>query len=116
MRRSFRRRRYNPLALEHLPGQAERDEELGRDEFYVYVIKCDLGYYIGHTWNVGARLAQHRAGHSRAGREAKGEIELVWTSPRHRTRLAAAKMEQQLKQSWYAGTPLFRRVCLGEAE
>ena len=38
---------------ERLEGQDERDRELGRRDFYVYVLDTSYGHYVGHTWNVG---------------------------------------------------------------
>ena len=46
---------------EYLPGQAERDAELGRSAFYAYVLDTRYGHYVGHTHDVQTRLNQHQS-------------------------------------------------------
>ncbi len=80
---------------ERLDGQDERDAELGRSEFYVYVLETDYGHYVGHTANVQARLGAHVADavYSTAG----SAPELIWTSYPLPTRAEAARFEAALK-------------------
>ena len=80
---------------EELEGQDARDAELGRGEFYVYVLGTRYGHYVGHTANVGARLDAHRAGEVES--TAGGEPELLWRSRPFRTRRDAARFEAALK-------------------
>ena len=90
-----RRRRGHWYDPEHLPGQAERDAELGRREFYVYLLETDYGHYVGHTANVQARLGSHTAGEvpSTAG----GLPRLLWVSRPLPARADAAQFEAALK-------------------
>ena len=90
-----RRRRGHWHDPEHLDGLEERDTELGRSEFYVYVLDTDYGHYVGHTVNVGARLGAHTA--DQVESTAGGEPELLWTSYPFRTRKEAARFEAALK-------------------
>ena len=55
---------------EELEGQETRDAELGRSEFYVYVLGTRYGHYVGHTANVAARVSAHRAGEVDSRRDA----------------------------------------------
>ena len=93
---------------ERLPGQEERDRELGRDEFYVYVLDTDYGHYVGHSWNVRARLVEHQM--DLVPSTAGSAPELVWTSGRFRTRDDAARFEAALKSWRDQGSPEFDRV------
>lgn len=90
-----RRRRSNWHDPEHLEGLEERDAELGRSEFYVYVLDTDYGHYVGHTANVRARLGAHVG--NQVESTAGGEPELLWTSYPFRTRREAARFEAALK-------------------
>ncbi len=90
-----RRRRGHWHDPEDLDGLAERDAELGRSEFYVYLLDTDYGHYVGHTANVGARLGAHTA--DQVESTAGGEPELLWTSYPFRTRKEAARFEAALK-------------------
>lgn len=90
-----RRRRSNWHDPEHLAGLEERDAELGRTEFYVYVLDTDYGHYVGHTANVRARLGAHIG--NRVESTSGGEPELLWTSYPFRTRREAAGFEAALK-------------------
>lgn len=47
-----RRRRSNWHDPECLDGQEARDAELGRGEFYVYVLGTRYGHYVDHSANV----------------------------------------------------------------
>lgn len=90
-----RRRRGHWHDPEHLDGLEARDAELGRSEFYVYVLDTDYGHYVGHTANVGARLGAHTT--DQVESTAGGEPELLWTSYPFRTRREAARFEAALK-------------------
>ena len=90
-----RRRRSSWHDPEDLAGQEERDAELGRDEFYVYILRTYYGHYVGHTANVGARLGAHVSDEVES--TAGGEPELLWTSYPFRTRREAARFEAALK-------------------
>ena len=61
---------------EQLQGQAERDAQLGRSEFYVYVLDTDFGDYVGHSWHVGRRFAATpgRTGQIDRGKFAKATL------------------------------------------
>ena len=91
-RRRQRMRWHDP---EQLPGQAARDAELGRSAFFVYVLETDYGHYVGHTGNLKARLAAHRAG--KVPSTAGGNPELLWVSGPQSTRHDAARFEAALK-------------------
>jgi len=92
--RSRRRSRYwhDP---ERLQGQAERDAQLGRTEFYVYVLDTDYGDYVGHSWHVGRRLKQHQAGEVKSTEGSSPT--LLWVSRPFSTREDAARFEASLK-------------------
>ena len=95
-RRSIRRRHSSTwVNPEHIPGQQDRDAELGRTAFYAYVLSTDDGYYVGHTWHVGNRLRQHETGMTAA--TAGKNPQLAWVSRRFQTRAEAASMEAALK-------------------
>ena len=80
---------------EDLEGQEERDAELGRTEFYVYVLGTQYGHYVGHTASVGARLGAHRAGEVEP--TAGGEPEILQRSRPFRSRRDAARFEVAMK-------------------
>ena len=80
---------------ERLQGQAERDAQLGRSEFYVYVLDTDFGDYVGHTWHVGRRLKQHQDGQVKS--TAGSSPTLLWVSRPFTTREDAARFEASLK-------------------
>ncbi len=80
---------------ERLRGQAERDAQLGRSAFYVYVLDTDFGDYVGHTWHVGRRLKQHQDGQVRS--TVGSSPTLVWVSRPFTTREDAARFEASLK-------------------
>lgn len=98
---SFRRARRRRGGYWHDPesieGQAERDAQLGRTAFYVYVLTSDHGHYVGHTWNVRSRVRQHQRGEvpSTVG----GRPSLLWQSSALASREEAARFEAALK-SW----------------
>ena len=80
---------------EQLQGQTERDAQLGRSEFYVYVLDTDFGNYVGHSWHVGRRMRQHRAGQVKS--TAGSSPTLLWVSRPFTTREDAARFEASLK-------------------
>ena len=96
-RRPSQRRRhsYTWVEPEVIPGQDERDAELGRTAFYTYVLSTDDGYYVGHTWHVGTRLRQHETGMTAA--TAGKNPRLAWVSHKFGSRAEASKMEAALK-------------------
>lgn len=91
----MRRQRSKWHDPEFLAGQAERDAEFGYNEFYVYVLHTDYGHYVGHTANVRARLAAHKA--NKVQSTAGGNPELLWTSYPLDSRKEAAQFEAALK-------------------
>ena len=80
---------------EWIEGQAERDAQLGRNRFFVYVLDTDFGHYVGHTWDVGSRLRAHRSGDVPSTRG--GNPVLLWQSRPFATRADAASFEASLK-------------------
>ncbi|MGR3914918.1 MAG: GIY-YIG nuclease family protein [Gammaproteobacteria bacterium] len=82
---------------ENLPTVAERDAQLGRSAFYVYVLDTDYGQYVGHSANIRARLNAHTRGEvpSTAG----GKPSIIWRSHPCSTRAGAMRFEAALK-SW----------------
>ena len=86
---------------EVLPDAHEMDAELGRNEFYVYVLRTDFGHYVGHTCDVTRRINEHQNGGVQS--TAGSNPELVWTSKKLSTRDQAIGLEARLKkyQEWY---------------
>ena len=105
---NLRRRRSNWHDPEELEGQEARDAELGRGEFYVYVLGTRYGHYVGHTANVGARLGAHRAGEVES--TAGGEPELLWRSRPFRSRRDAARFEAAMKSLRDQEAERFREI------
>jgi predicted GIY-YIG superfamily endonuclease len=65
--------------------------------YVVYILRCsDDALYIGHSGDVGARLASHRQGVGCAFTATRLPVELVYSEP-HATRVDAARRERQLK-------------------
>ncbi len=93
---------------EEVPGLLERDEELGRDEFYVYVLDTKYGHYVGHTGNLAARLRAHRRGESPS--TADGDPHLIWKSRRFYSRPDATLLEAQLKSLRDRKDPRFPEI------
>ena len=112
-RRRRRRGRYwhDP---EWLEGQAERDAQLGRTTFYVYVLGTDYGHYVGHTWNVRNRVAEHQQ--DEVPSTAGGDPVLLWQSRAFQTREDAAGFEAALKSWRDSGSPRFRETTGHEPE
>ena len=109
---NLRRRRSSWHDPEHLAGQEARDAELGRAEFYVYVLGTRYGHYVGHTGNVGARLGAHRAGE--VASTAGGEPELLWRSRPFRSRRDAARFEAAMKSLRDQRAERFREITGSE--
>lgn len=105
---NLRRRRSSWHDPEELDGQEARDAELGRTEFYVYVLGTRYGHYVGHTANVGARLGAHRAGEVES--TAGGEPELLWRSRPFRSRRDAARFEAAMKSLRDQQAERFREI------
>jgi putative endonuclease len=65
--------------------------------FYTYMLLCADGkYYVGHTDNLEARIAQHQSGMFGGYTLRRRPVELVW-SEYFQTRLEALNVERQLK-------------------
>ena len=48
---------------------------------FTYMLRCrDGSYYVGSTWNLDRRLAQHRAGEGAEYTRHRLPVELVWAS------------------------------------
>lgn len=107
-RRGRRRRGRYWRDPERLEGQADRDAQLGRTAFYVYVLGTDYGHYVGHTWNVGNRIRQHQRGE--VASTAGGDPRLLWRSEVFSTREDAAGFEAALKSWRDQGSPRFRET------
>ena len=90
-----RRRRTNWHDAEDLPDLERQDTELGRTEFYVYVLDTTYGHYVGHTGNISARMKDHLSGGTLS--TAGGNPRKIWTSRRYYARPDAARLEAQLK-------------------
>ena len=67
--------------------------------FYVYIVRCsDASYYVGHTENLEARLADHNRGEFSAYTRKRRPVILVF-SQEFQTREEALARERQL-QGW----------------
>ena len=70
--------------------------------FYTYMLHCADGkYYVGHTDNLEARIAQHQSGMFGGYTLRRRPVELVW-SENFQSRLEALNVERQLK-GWSKG-------------
>ena len=66
-------------------------------DFYAYMLRCSDGhYYVGHTENLDARIAQHQAGAIPGYTEKRRPVVLVW-SDRFAERDQAFAAERQIK-------------------
>ncbi|QDD63110.1 GIY-YIG nuclease family protein [Herbaspirillum seropedicae] len=78
--------------------------------FYVYLLRCSDGsYYVGHTDNIEARMAQHQSAAMKCYTSTRLPVELL-KSESFGTRDEALAAEQQLKgwtrrkkEAWLAG-------------
>ena len=93
---------------EFLEGQEERDRELGRRAFFVYVLQTNYGHYVGHTSHVGLRLRQHQAGEVRS--TAGGNPALLWRSRPMPSREDATRFEAALKSWRDSGSARYRET------
>ena len=91
-----RRRRSNWHDPERLENLEERDAELGRSEFYVYVSGYRLWSLCG-TYGECAGQAGRSCRQSGGIHRRRREPELLWTSYPFRTRREAARFEAALK-------------------
>ncbi|HET9510699.1 MAG TPA: GIY-YIG nuclease family protein, partial [Sphingomonas sp.] len=65
--------------------------------FHTYMLRCSDGrYYVGHTDNLEARLAQHERGEVVGYTQTRRPVELVW-SEAFSSRQEAIEVERQLK-------------------
>lgn len=65
--------------------------------FHVYMLTCSDGsFYVGHTDDLDARMAQHRSGEGSAWTRSRLPVELAWTES-FPTRDEAFQCERQLK-------------------
>ena len=65
--------------------------------FFTYILRCSDGtYYVGHTDNLDARMAQHSDGAGCRYTAKRRPLTLLWTAD-GQTRDAAFGMERQLK-------------------
>jgi len=81
--------------------------------FHVYILQNPSGrFYVGHTSDLAARLANHNSGRDPLGKYTRknGPWELVW-SEAHSTRPAASRREREIK-SWKSARRV-REVLLG---
>ena len=65
--------------------------------FWCYILRCADGtYYVGHTDNLDARMAQHGDGRGCAYTAKRLPLELIWTAD-FQDRDGAFFLERQLK-------------------
>jgi putative endonuclease len=63
----------------------------------VYILQCSDGsYYVGSTWDVERRLAQHNAGDGAQYTKRRRPVELLWTQDCERVEDAFA-LEKQIQ-------------------
>ncbi|MBC6436551.1 MAG: hypothetical protein GDA52_00110 [Rhodobacteraceae bacterium] len=93
---------------ERLDGQDERDAGYKNRRYFVYVLDTTLGQYVGHTYSVQNRVAQHRRGQTRS--TAGTAPELVWTSRPFGNRNDAASFEAALKSLRDQKSPKFHDI------
>ena len=105
---NLRRERSNWHDQEVLPDLEQQDTELGRNEFYVYILDTTYGHYVGHTSNINARLRDHL--NDGTPSTASGNPRKIWTSRRYYTRADAARREAQLKSLRDNERPLYQEI------
>lgn len=65
--------------------------------FFVYILRCaDGSYYVGHTDDLEARMAQHVSGLGSAHTRRHLPVSLVWHQE-FETRIEALEMERKVK-------------------
>ena len=66
--------------------------------FWVYILRCaDASYYVGHTDNLDARVAQHQSGEYPGYTKSRRPLQLVY-SESFATRDEAFAAERRLKR------------------
>jgi len=66
---------------------------------HVYILKCSDGsYYVGSTWDLERRLAEHNAGTGAAYTRRRRPVTLMWAQEHDRVETAFA-LEKQI-QGW----------------
>jgi putative endonuclease len=65
--------------------------------FWAYMLHCNAGrFYVGHTEDLGRRIAQHESGSIRGFTSSYLPVKLVW-SQEFGTRYEALTAERQIK-------------------
>ncbi len=65
--------------------------------FFMYILRCaDGSYYVGHTDDLEARMAQHDSGLGSAHTRRHLPVSLVWHQE-FETRVEALEMERKVK-------------------
>ena len=87
-----------------------KDQANGTWLFYTYMLELDDGadYYVGHTDDLKARVAEHGLGNTAA--TAGRAIRLVWFETRS-TREDAAKLEARMKRAVKRSPERVRPFC-----
>ena len=93
---------------EYLEGQEERDRELRRSAFFVYVLQTDYGHYVGHTSDIRRRMRQHQAGEVQS--TAGGNPSLLWRSRPMPSREDATRFEAAIKSWRDSASPRYRET------
>jgi putative endonuclease len=66
---------------------------------YMYILQCsDATYYVGSTWDLERRLAEHSSGHGAAYTRRRRPVELVYCEEYGRIDEAYAREKQV--QNW----------------
>ncbi|KQN08534.1 excinuclease ABC subunit C [Sphingobium sp. Leaf26] len=65
--------------------------------FWAYMLHCaDRSFYVGHSDNLGQRIAQHESGEIPGYTQTRLPVKLVW-SQAFGTRMEALEAERQIK-------------------
>ena len=93
---------------ERLDGQDARDAAYRNRRYFVYILETRSGHYVGHTYSVRNRVAQHRRGQVPS---TKGTTpHLVWKSRPYASRGQAADFEAALKSLRDQKHPRFQEI------
>ena len=66
---------------------------------WTYIVECaDGSYYVGSTWNLERRIAEHNAGYGAAYTRRRRPVRLVWAAEFQRV-VDAYRFEKQV-QNW----------------
>lgn len=66
---------------------------------YMYILECSDGtYYVGSTWNIGRRLAQHAAGEGAVYTRTRRPVKLLYVEEHYMVKDAFAREKQV--QGW----------------